>query len=221
MFKRHWKRWLIIGSAVIVLVGTTVGIVSAHGGPGKPGGWFGTGDHRDELLAEELDITVDELQAAREAAQAKALEQALEEGKITEEQYEQIQTMAALRPYLDPQTLMADVLGVSVEELSEKTPEEWMEELDLDRETLRERMTEAREAALDQAIADGVITEEEAEDLKERMPGPRGGFEMRPGGPGRGGRGMPRCPGREGLREEAPLEDSDFPMPRFAPGSSS
>ncbi len=221
MFKGHWKRWLIVGSAVIVLVGTTVGVVSAHGGPGKPGGWFGSGDNRDALLAEELNITVDELTAAREAARAKALEQALEEGKITEEQYEQMQTMAALRPYLDPQALMAEVLGVSVDELSEKTPEEWMEELDLDRETLRERMTEAREAALDQAIADGVITEEEAEELEERMSGPRGGFRMQPGGPGRGGRGMRRSPGGEGLPEDAPLEDSDFPMPRFAPGSSS
>ena len=58
MFKKRWTRWLIVGLSIVLLAGGTVGVVSAHGGPG---GWFGRGGNRDELLAEELDVTVEEL----------------------------------------------------------------------------------------------------------------------------------------------------------------
>ena len=214
MFKKRWTRWLIVGLSIVLLAGGTVGVVSAHGGPG---GWFGRGGNRDELLAEELDVTVEELQAAREAAKNAALDQALEEGAITDEQYEQIQTRMALRAYLDPQALMAEALGVDVGELANKPLNEWLEELDLDRETVMDRMQDARDAAFDQAIADGVITEEEADELKDRDCGPRGGFGIRPGGFGGRGRfdtpnGMRRFPGRS-------LEDGGFQMQR--PGSGS
>jgi len=215
MFEKKWTRWLVVGLAAALLIGGTVGVVSAHGGP--DGGWSGRRGNHDELLAEELDITVDELTAAREAAQAKALEQALDDGVITEEQYENVQTRMALQAYLDPQALMAEALGVDADELSDKTLDEWMEDLDLDRETLMERMEAARESAIDQAIADGVITEEEADDLKDQDCGPRSGFGMRPGGFGGRGRfdtpdGMRRFPGRS-------LEDGGFQMQR--PGSGS
>ncbi len=196
MFKGHWKRWLIIGSVVLALTVGTVGIVSAHGGP--DGGWFGRRDNHDELLADELDITVEELAAARDATRAKALDQALENGDITEEQYEAMQTMAALRPYLNPQALMAEALGVDEDELADKPIHEWIEELELDRATLIDRLEDTHEAALDQAIADGTITEDEADDLEDRFFGMRlrGWLRTRPGG--FGGRG--RFGGRGGMR---------------------
>lgn len=210
--KKQWKRWLVVGVAVVALSGLAVGVVSAHGG-----GWLGRPDG-DSYLAEELGITVDELTAARERAQDKALQQALEEGLITEEQYEMYQVRAALQPYLDRETLTATALGIDVEELGDKTLEEWLDELGLDRETFVEAMQAAREAAIQQAIDDGVITQEQADALDTLGRG-CDGFHGR-GGPmgGRGGRmrGLPE--GASG--DEATLEGSSFRMQRFAPSDS-
>ena len=50
--------------------------------PGGPGG--------DEALAEALGISLEELQTAHEIVQAAALEQAVADGKLTQEQAEQI-----------------------------------------------------------------------------------------------------------------------------------
>ncbi|MGC9397809.1 MAG: hypothetical protein ACP5HM_01590 [Anaerolineae bacterium] len=216
MLKKTWIRGLVVGLAVVLLIGGTAGVVSAYGGPGD--GWFGFGrrEDYDALLAEELDVTVEELQAAREAAHEQVLEQALEDGVITEEQYENAQMRMALRPYLDPQALMAEALGVSEDELAEKTLAEWMEELELDRETLIDRLEDAYEAALDQAVADGIITEDEVDDLEDRF----FGLRLR-------GRGVPfqREPGMHGfprrghgLDENAPLDDSGFAPRGFMPG---
>ena len=215
MFKKQWKRWVIIGSVVVALVAGTVGIVSAADGPDGPlgpgmfGRWFGARERHDELLAEELDVSVAELEAAREAARAEALELALEEERITAEQYEKMQTMAALRPYLNPQALMAEALGVEEEELADQPLNEWLDELDLDREELRERMKDARDDAIEEAVADGVITEEEAEEITERMPGLRG-LRRRQGGFGRRGGMRGGFGGRRGCPENAPSEDGGF-----------
>jgi len=215
---KHWKRWLVAGLAVATLtaggLALTAGVVSAHGG----GGWFGRGGKGNDgtLLAEELGITVDELKAAREAARDKALEQALEDGTITQEQYDQLQVRKALQPYLDQKTMLAEALGVTVEELEETPLPDLMEELDIDRETLRENTQAAREAAIQQAIADGVITQEQADALEDRtFPGQRDKLpDMRENaGPGmRGPRGRTNEDGER-------LENNAF-RSRTAPSNS-
>jgi hypothetical protein len=53
------------------------------------------------LLAEALDITVDELKTAHETAVANGLKQAVEDGNITQEQADMMQARMALRDYLD------------------------------------------------------------------------------------------------------------------------
>lgn len=184
MHKKRWRtRWLIVVLVVGALLVGAVGVVSAHGGP--PGWWGGKGIDRDALLAEELGITVERLQAAREAARARALQQALEQGLITQEQYDQLQLQALVAPYLEPQKLMAAALGIEPAQLAEKSLQQWLDELDLDRATLQERLRTAYEAALAQAVKDGVITQEQADTLKDKP------FPLLPGPPARGRGCMP------------------------------
>ncbi len=189
MFKgRQWMRWLAAAAVVAALSAGAVGVVSAHGGPG----WLGRGGiDRQALLAEELGITVEKLQSAQEAARARALEQALEQGLITQEQYDRMQLHALLQPYLDKQALLAAALGVEPEALGAKPLQTWLEELDLDRAALQERLQAAYEAALAQAVKDGVITQEQADTLKdEAILGPGRGMRPFMGPRGRGGFGM-------------------------------
>lgn len=84
------------------------GSLGRHGF-GMLGGWFGQ-DAEDSidmeaLLAEALGISVDELQAARAKAHDAALAQAVEDGRITQEQADQMKAQQALKTYLDDQGL--------------------------------------------------------------------------------------------------------------------
>lgn len=213
MFKgKGWKRGLVIAVAVLALTVGTVGVVSAHGG----GGWFGIkGLDRDALLAEELGITVEKLQEAQQAASTRALDQALEQELITQEQYDQMKLHSLVAPYLDRQTLLAEALGIEPATLDDKTLSEWMDELGLDQATLQTRLQAAVEAALDRAVADGVITEEQATTLKDEglpMFGRDFGRGMGPmGHPGRGrfgGEGC-HCPGTDTDSDSESESESD------------
>jgi hypothetical protein len=64
---------------------------------------FGTSFDYDAFIADALDVTVEELQAARQAAAEAALEQAVAEGVITEEQAELMNARHALMDYIDKQ----------------------------------------------------------------------------------------------------------------------
>ena len=93
----------------------------------------------------------------------------------------------ALREYMEQDTVLADLLGISAEELAaakdDGSVRDLIEASGLTQEEIQAAMQEAYEAAVAQAVADGVITQEQADQLQE-MPG-RGGH----GGPGgqRGG----------------------------------
>jgi hypothetical protein len=143
------------------------------------------------LLADALGITVEELQAARETANQAAIAQALDEGLITQEQVDEMQARSELmqarkdlQSYLDREALMASALGMTVEELQSaladgKTYRDLMSELELDMATMSEKAQAAMEAALAQAVKDGVITQEQADAMKD---GAGHGFGMGPRG---------------------------------------
>lgn len=183
--------------------------------------WLSDGDSPmgkyEEALAEALGITVDELQAAHDAIFKDRIEAAIEEGKLTEEQAEQILSREGfgLRGRRGPigrdpemNTLLADELGISVStleaaqtEVHETLMAEALENGDLSEEQielmqshqaiapyLQAAMAEAFEDAVNQALSDGAITQAQAELLLENGgPGARGGG-MFPGGPGMRGR---------------------------------
>jgi len=125
----------------------------AHGGRG-PG--FG---YTNEDLANALGITVDELNAAYTKAYEAALSQAVEKGLITQAQADDLKTRGYAFPFgarwsgwlsqngIDFQALLAKELGITVEKL-------------------QAAYQEAFYARIDQGVADGRLTAEQADQLK-------------------------------------------------------
>lgn len=188
-------------------------------------GFVGSGD--SELLAEALGISVEELDAAYETATAAAIQQAVDEGLLTEEQAEELSArgLGFHRGFgfglhiggLDYDALLAEALGISVEELQEARNEVHtirlaemveagvitQEEADLmlarkavqdyiDTDAVSEALQSAYEAAVDEALAAGAITQEQADLMLENMPAFDGfglGFGSGRGFHGHGGRG--------------------------------
>jgi hypothetical protein len=124
------------------------------------GGGFATGPggYDDEDLAEALGISVDELNAAYQTASENAINQALAEGLITQSQADQLlesdqsfsfhKGRAWLRQSsIDRQALLAEALGISVERL-------------------QEAYQQIYQAKIDQAVADGRLSEEEADFIR-------------------------------------------------------
>ncbi len=186
--EKRSMKWVYIASGAFLALAVVAGVLvfgarqvkasvseKAAFSPGGPGG----GDHGDgkelaamylENLASELGITVDDLQAAFGEVRAAALQQALDEGLITQEQIDKMQERAEAaangeRPELpadgerpadsedrpDPSAMKAEVqaalagaLGISVEELEAA-------------------QAEAQAARLADAVEAGDITQEEAD----------------------------------------------------------
>ncbi|MBW7885342.1 MAG: hypothetical protein H3C34_22465 [Caldilineaceae bacterium] len=177
-----WKRWLATGAAVGTLAFAAVAFypqttqaVTDAGATSQvtaqletlpsdfegPRGWGkdGMNGAYAEQLAAELGITVEELQAAQEEAANAALDQAVADGWLTQAQADAIRARGAgflprigIRPgaNIDMQSLLAEALGISVEELQAA------------HET-------AQSAMIAQAVADGKITQEQADLMEARQ----------------------------------------------------
>ncbi len=178
----------------------TVDDVSApEFGRGHGGSRFFTKEAYDAALAGVLGITVDELTAARASARETLLQQAVDEGTLTQEQADAIISGEALRSIMGDifntdmmKTAVADALGLTVEELDAaqadgKRLPEIAAEQGVELSAVQEAVQAAHEAAIAQAVADGLITQAQADQLLAR------GFGG-PGGPrgGNGGFGGPR-----------------------------
>lgn len=113
----------------------------------------------DEYLAEVLGITVEELQAAQEAANAAALEQAVADGLITQEQADQLSQFGGhmgghmrgghFGALGDMDEYLANELGISVE-------------------ALQAAQEEAQAAKLAQMVEDGYLTQEQVDMMTAR-----------------------------------------------------
>jgi len=169
-----------------------------HGMFGRGGfGHFGGPDGNDEALANALGITVEELQAARLKAFETQLAAAVEQGALTQEQADQMLAMRKLQAYIDHEAILATALGMTTDELqsaleSGKTLQDLLTEQNLTLAQLQEKMQAAKEAALQQAVTDGVITQDQADQI---LSGEGFGFGFGGHGPGgrghHGGMGMP------------------------------
>jgi ribosomal protein S20 len=137
-----------------------------HGGWGR-GGMFGGSIDYQQLLADALGVKVEVLQEAYETARTAAIEQAVDEGLITQEQADEMLVWGGIgrrgfgffgsrRPpmgvaggKIDEEGLLAAALKVSVGEL----------------QAARE---EANQAAIAQAVEEGIITQEQADEMLAR-----------------------------------------------------
>jgi competence protein ComGC len=163
-------------------------------------------------LAIEQDLTVAEFEAKMDAAHQSALAQAVTDGVITQEQADAFAAReAAGRPahaddadnplYEYMQAATAEAFGITVEELQAletdgKTLKDLAIEQNLTVADFQAKRDSARQAALDNAVADGVITQEQADAMKEHQEMGRGGMGGGRHGGGRHG-GQPgdgQCP---------------------------
>lgn len=118
----------------------------------------------DSYLAEALGITTDELQTAQEAARVAAIDQALEQGLITQAQADALKEnkrfsfggrvgmlgFFGMKTDIDHEALLADALGITVEKL-------------------QEAQQAAADARTEQAIADGKLTQAQADLMNARQ----------------------------------------------------
>lgn len=146
--------------------------MSKWGFVARVGGWMMPDAEMDfdALLAAELGISVDELEAAREKAKELGLQAAVDNGNITQAQADQMKARAALMPYLDRQTLTAKVLGMSAEDLQAaleggSTIQDLLSAEGLNAIDFQKALLDAYQAAIQQAVQDGVITQAQADEF--------------------------------------------------------
>ena len=175
----------------------------------------GRGDHdairgeMDAALAEALGISVDELQAAQQEARDAALADAVANGDITQEQADLMRAGEAVKEYMDREALTAAALDMTVEELQAARDEgvtmaDLLAQQGLDRTTFADALQAEADKALAQAVSDGVITQEQADQLAEM-----GGRFMDGGPGGHGERGGRHGHGDEGGRPERGPDGQD------------
>ena len=160
----------------------------------------------DEYLAEALGITLDQLQAARRAAMAAYLADAVTAGDITQEQADLALAKVALSDVISQKALLAEALGMTTEELEAaltggQSLSDLMTATGIDADTLQTNLQAAYEAAIARAVADGVITQAQADAVLAQDTN----FGLF-GGHGRGGRGHH---GRGGSWSTPSTPDSD------------
>jgi len=220
--KNKWTKTILISAlAVLVMAIGAIGVFAqtddapsadaetgakplfhGHGRGGFPGG---SGDDREAELAAALGISVDELRAAQQEAKEARINQMVEDGTLTLDEANLILALDTLKQNIDRGEMMAGALDISVEEFEAAREDGSLRELladalaDTTLAELQEKMQAAFEEALQQAVADNLITAAQAELVRENMGdgfgfgGHRGlGGHARPGG--FGGRGMHTAP---------------------------
>ncbi len=158
---------------------------SQRPGPGKNQrrAWCRPEITRETFLAQALGISEEQLHAAQREASLAWIDYLVSEGRLDETKADLWRARVLVRPYLDPQALVAQALGLSVEEVQQacaegKTLADLLEQQGMDRRTFVQALQQAADEALQQAVADGVITEEQADALRQwwkqhRRHGPR------------------------------------------------
>lgn len=151
-----------------------------------------------EAIAAQLGLSAEELKKLTDTAREEALDQAVAAGCLTEEQAQHMKEHQGQQepPRQEPPgaaclheafiEVLAGRLGISADELQgffaerkdgTSDPKAALEalatRLGLSIDELRNLMDQAREEALDQAVASGCLTEEQAQHMKERQ-GQRG-----------------------------------------------
>lgn len=210
---------LLAGAGFFYLRSEAAELLRGSNAPMKPYrlgiDWMSDGDQPtgkyEEVLADVLGISVEDLRAAYDAVWERTIQAAVSDGKLTEEQSERILERRGLglrsRPGLmtmggATNALLAEELGITEAtleaaqiEVRETLLEEALQNGDLSEEQvewmqsqhalapyLQTAMAESYENAINEALSDGAITQSQAELLLEHgRPGQGAGFPGRPG----------------------------------------
>jgi len=165
---RKFKKWIAVaGAGLAVLMLTVVALPAAAAGTASAplehrGGPMGGGAN-DTYLAEALSITAAELQTAEQTAYVAGIDQALAKGLITQAQADALKQGNGTGRFggremhgflglagdttIDPNALLANALGITTDEL-------------------QAARVKAQDLALAQAVTDGQITQEQADQMK-------------------------------------------------------
>jgi hypothetical protein len=177
-------------------------LILRGGGFGR--GWmdgnlFGqnSGIDYQSLLAAQLNITTTALQSAEKQAYINQINQAVQNGSITQQQADLILGRYALQSVLDPTALFAQALGITTDQL--QTYQNQGMSLSQILSTVGKTAVEVRDAeqaayqaAVQQAVTNGTITQDQANAVLNSGEGfglLPGGFGGREGYGGRGGHG--------------------------------
>jgi len=183
---------LVAMAASTVVLADDPLVPGAFGWFGRLPGAARIGDYFEqvrEAVASKLGVTVDELVDAREGARQEVVEQAVADGEITQEQADRMLSDEHLeRPARGPfghrmgwgcadneahQAALAKVLGLTVEELETELAEgntvrDLVDEQGIDMDEVRDALQEAQEAALQEAVEEGNLTQEQADRMLGR-----------------------------------------------------
>jgi len=210
------KAMAAVVAGVAVVGGGGAAIASAQSDATTPQAFF-------DAVAKHLGISSEELEDATKAAAIDQVDAALAEGEITEEQAERIKERiesGETPPFFGPRffgergfhvhapdgqlSAAADYVGLSVAELRERLRDgqslaDVAKAEDKSVEGLEQAMIDAVKKNLDQAVSEGNLTREQADDVLERIEARiddivegsvetwRGRFHGPPGGPPDGG----------------------------------
>ncbi len=124
-------------------------------------------------LAEEQEVDLDDVHAAVLDLLTESVEQAVDNELITQEEGDWILARAALKRYIDRRELMAGALGITVDELEAArqdgvTIAELAEAEGLDLDEVQANLEAGYEEAIGQAVADGVISQAQADEFMSR-----------------------------------------------------
>lgn len=111
--------------------------------------------NNNDLLAEALGITVEELEAAQEAVRVAAIEQAVDAGLLTQEQADQLLT--------NPLGVRGERFFHSLGLLAENLQEQLATELGISVEALQSALEEVQAARLAEKVDAGILTQEQAD----------------------------------------------------------
>lgn len=177
------KLALTLSGVALALTATVAiaGVASAHGPWGGRGGWGLGGADRDAELAQALGIPTDKLVEAQDKLHAEKLAAAVEAGRLTQAQADLMQAGRKLARSIDRDAIMAEALGVTAAELEsareDGTPmTDLLGDSGLTRAELNEKLQAAYDKAVAEAVAQGVITQAQADDLEEAGGMGCGGF---------------------------------------------
>jgi hypothetical protein len=182
------KRTLVIGAAALVVAGGGgAAIAASQSSSASPDAFV-------ESLAEHLGVSTDELEDAAKAAAIDQVDAALAEGRITEEQAEELKERIEegdaplFGPplvggpdvhhggvvFVDGLDAAAEYLGLGEEELRERL-EEGQSLAEIARaegksvDGLKQALLDEAEQSVDEAVEDGELTRERADEILERL----------------------------------------------------